>query len=485
MLKSTFQHLKGTSKNREKSLWANGILTWSLYKERIGEQLTIFDNDGTYHELSDSERAYDAGDMFFFKENLEPSEYYRVALEYPDEVIFLDIETTGLSLYYDKITLVGWSVGREFGLYQTGGDSSPLMKALASAKVIVTFNGTMFDFKFLKKHFESIVFPPIHIDLRYFSKRVGLTGGQKAIEKELRLKRSEEVGDILGEAAPILWHRYRRGDKKALRRLIEYNHADVEGMKAIFDESISRLFEYGEVPMIVRKIPNFKGQSSRIRWARKKPKKNEYKVYLEDFKGNTKPLITYSDLDKIHSLKDVCMIGIDLVSSEKRETGFCILKGNTAKTCRLKTDEEMINLAVENCVSLVSIDSPLSIPRGRTSYFDDDPMREHGITRLCERLLKRRGINSYPALIPSMQKLTKRGVELAQKFRSFGIPVIESYPGAAQDVMSIPRKQAGLKYLTEGIAEFGINGDYTNEDVSHDELDAITSAIVGDRKSVV
>jgi len=78
-----------------------------------------------------------------------------------------------------------------------------------------------------------------------------------------------------------------------------------------------------------------------------------------------------------------------------------------------------------------------------------------------------------------MQKLTQRGMLLAEKFRTLGIPVIESYPGAAQDIMAIPRKQAGLDYLVEGLMEFGITGEFIDTPVSHDELDAITSAIVG------
>ena len=59
------------------------------------------------------------------------------------------------------------------------------------------------------------------------------------------------------------------------------------------------------------------------------------------------------------------------------------------------------------------------------------------------------------------------------------IKVIESYPGAAQDIMQIPRKHAGLPYLKDGLQEFGMKGDWYKNKVSHDELDAITSAIVG------
>ena len=98
--------------------------------------------------------------------------------------------------------------------------------------------------------------------------------------------------------------------------------------------------------------------------------------------------------------------------------------------------------------------------------------------RECERILKRRGVNVYPCLIPSMQKLTRRGIQLATKFRKLGIPVIESYPGAAQDILAIPRKRAGLNYLADALAEFGIFDNFTEKQISHDELDAITSSIV-------
>ena len=99
--------------------------------------------------------------------------------------------------------------------------------------------------------------------------------------------------------------------------------------------------------------------------------------------------------------------------------------------------------------------------------------------RECERELKRRGINVYPCLIPSMQKLTARGMRLTRTFRERGVPVIESYPGAAQDIMRIPRKGAGPEWLKAGLQEFGISGEYETKNVTHDELDAITSALVG------
>lgn len=480
MLKNTFRHLKGISKKKEQNLWRKGVFSWADYKAYAGEQLTIFGANEPDHELLESEKAYEESNIAFFGEQLDSSAFYRIALEYPNDVLFLDIETTGLSIYYDQITVVGWSIGKNFGVYVNGESPNHLLSDLESAKVIVTFNGTLFDLKFLRKHFGQIKLPAVHLDLRYFSKRVGLTGGQKAIENQLGFHRERDVEGMMGEAAPILWHKYRRGDKSALKRLIEYNHADVEGMKAILDESITRSYELDCIPTKLRRKPPFSRKASSIKWLKRKSRsETSYSIYIDEFKGNVKPLITYSGLANIYNIDELCVVGIDLVSSEERETGFCSLKGNKAETARLKTDDEMISAAISCGAEIVSIDSPLSIPKGRTSYFDDDPNRRYGITRVCERILKKRGINSYPALIPSMQKLTRRGVELARKFREAGIPVIESYPGAAQDIMCIPRKQAGLQYLIEGLSEFGIKGSYTSGNISHDELDAITSAIVG------
>jgi predicted nuclease with RNAse H fold len=57
--------------------------------------------------------------------------------------------------------------------------------------------------------------------------------------------------------------------------------------------------------------------------------------------------------------------------------------------------------------------------------------------------------------------------------------VIESYPGAAQDILNIPRKGSSLEELKQGMGRAGVKGRYLTEHVCHDEVDAITSALVG------
>jgi len=480
MLLSTFLHIKGIGVKTEKYLWRQGFTTWDQYfvvdsrsklfggKEWASSQLAT---------LYESKKAYLQGDMKFFAERLPKAFNYRVALSYPEETLFLDIETTGLSHHYDIVTLVGWSVGGSYGVWIKGQDESELFHALLKSKAIVTFNGSMFDLKFIEKTWPDIILPPIHIDLRYLAQRVGFSGGQKAIEERIGYKRRKKVQNVLGDAAPILWHQYRRGDREALKKLILYNHEDIEGMKRIFDFCVSKIITIESVPKEIRPSVKFCSLRSKIRWGKNKNKIEP--IYIPKYSGEDKPLCTFERLNEIISLKDTIILGVDLVSSELRKSGCCVLSGNHALTRCLKTDEEIVNLAVDSGATLVSIDSPLSIPKGRTSFYDDDPFREHGIMRHCERTLKRRGINVYPCLIPSMQKLTRRGMVLAEKLRQKGIPVIESYPGAAQDIMMIPRKQAGLNHLIMGLKEFGIRGKFDNMSVSHDELDAITAAVVG------
>ena len=57
--------------------------------------------------------------------------------------------------------------------------------------------------------------------------------------------------------------------------------------------------------------------------------------------------------------------------------------------------------------------------------------------------------------------------------------MIESYPGAAQDILGIPRKKTSLKHLMDGLRRFGYESLTEESNVSHDELDAATSALVG------
>lgn len=169
-------------------------------------------------------------------------------------------------------------------------------------------------------------------------------------------------------------------------------------------------------------------------------------------------------------------IGIDLAASEKRNTGFCAM--NTTLECTTKTlhtDEEIIGETIKTNPLVVSIDAPLSIPKGRTSIED----RNGPHFRECGKALLKMKIRTLPVTLGPMRKLTVRGMKLKQTFETCKIRVIECHPGAAQDILGIPRKQKGVEQLRKGLMRFNIKGDIRKRGVTHDELDALTSALVG------
>src|SRR5918996_1091793 len=249
MLENTFRHLSGYGVLRERRLWAQGICDWNSYEERSQSQLSLFSQLGgiTRSELEESRRALAAGDADFFAVRLPKPEHYRIALAYPEDVLFLDIETTGLSLFYDEITLIGMSLGGEYRFHVAGQPLCSISDLAARAKCVVTFNGTLFDLKFLRQTHPELRLPIAHVDLRFVARAVGLRGGQKEIERMLGFQRLS-AGDMSGEAAPLLWHEYLMGNAEAFKRLVEYNRADVEGMKAIFDVVADRLITKFAIP---------------------------------------------------------------------------------------------------------------------------------------------------------------------------------------------------------------------------------------------
>lgn len=479
MLRHTFLHLPGIGTKTERKLWKNGILDWDNLEDFDRRQLRLFKSGRSGAEdtwIKDSREALSEEDASFFADRLPSAHHFRIASSLPQRTLFVDIETTGLSKYYDEVTLVGWGLAGHFDAHVQGQSKNKMYQAFEEATVVVTFNGSLFDLPFLKKEFSDLPIPGCHIDLRFAARQVGVSGGQKEIEKELGFERPDSVQSMSGETAPVLWHNYRWGDKESLRRLVEYNRADIEGMKYILDEVIKRRAKDVGGPIALAPQPHFSKLSTQEE-AGKYLSNGKASVQITAYTGKRGPMVKHKQLGLDQDLR---FVGIDLTGNEDRPSGWALVAAGEASTRQLHSDDELVRVTKGSKPTLVSIDSPLSLPAGRNRVDDSDPARdEHGIMRECERILKKRGINVYPCLIKSMQQLTARGIRLAKRLRSQGIPVIESYPGAAQDILRIPRKQSGLEHLTNGLKRFGLSGEFVRSQVSHDELDAITSAVVG------
>ena len=142
---------------------------------------------------------------------------------------------------FDTVTMVGLYDGRKYELFVDGENLQDLPKRLQKFPVVITFNGSGFDLRFLKLAFPDFKLPPIHIDLRWVTRKLGMRGGLKEIEAKLGLRRAAEVEDLTGYDATVLWAKYLRGDAAALRSLVQYNTEDVVHLKAIMEVADDRL----------------------------------------------------------------------------------------------------------------------------------------------------------------------------------------------------------------------------------------------------
>src|SRR5216684_4427922 len=468
MLQQTFIHIPGIGKLTELDLWEHGIRSWDdadRFEKRFGAV------GGRLHKKLDeyiprSREAIRRKDAAFFERLSTLGEAWRVFPEFVDQCVYLDIETTGLSSVFDTITTVGLYDGRKYKVFLEGDNLQELPKHLSQFSVVVTFNGATFDLRFLKLAFPNMVLPPIHIDLRWITRKLGFKGGLKIVEEKLGLKRAEEVEDLTGYDATVLWAKHLRGEKRALEQLIQYNTEDVVHLKAIMEIAYDRLSKNTAAFLKNSIAPVFTGLAQL-------PKSNKRavlrRVSCQSGSTDLVPRLLKKCSDDGKSPR---IVGIDLTGSEKRATGWALMDGPAASTKSIRTDEELIRETLAAKPDLVSIDSPLSLPEGYGA--PGVP-----IYRKCELALKRMGISVFWCLLPSMQMLTRRGIRLADDLRSAGCKVIESYPGAAQDILGIPRKKASLEELKRGLFRAGITGDFVTADITHDEVDAITSALVG------
>src|SRR5438876_3540430 len=166
------------------------------------------------------------------------------------------------------------------------------------------------------------------------------------------------------------------------------------------------------------------------------------------------------------------VVGIDLAGVEHKNTGFCFFDGKEVEVKILHTDREILDEVRRHKPEVVAIDAPLALPKGRKSLEENNGIH----LRECDRELLKMKIKFFPVTLGPMRKLTERGMRLKSILEKEGNDVIETYPGAAQDLLKIPRKQVSLKKLSMSLRGFGFK---LREGMDGDELDAVTCALVG------
>jgi len=151
---------------------------------------------------------------------------------------YLDIETTGLSQFFDYITVIGVlrCDGRDSELIQLVGEEATrgnLITALRNVGTIYTYNGSRFDLPFISASLGiDLGAEYYHHDLMYDCWSCSLYGGFKAVERQLGIPR-RLVGVGGYEAVKLWWSYAKGGSQSALALLLEYNKEDVVNLKAL------------------------------------------------------------------------------------------------------------------------------------------------------------------------------------------------------------------------------------------------------------
>jgi uncharacterized protein len=160
------------------------------------------------------------------------------------------------------------------------------------------------------------------------------------------------------------------------------------------------------------------------------------------------------------------ILGIDLAGKRENPSGVAILDGNKLKLCTLYTDNELYDLIDELKPSVIVIDAPLSLPKGRCCLDNDCNCAVGGHFRQAERDIRQYG-PVLPLTFRGMNMLTMRGIKLKTKLEK-EYDVLESHPHTSSKILKFKDPFSGLNQF------FTISSKSTEH-----ELDAGILTLVG------
>ena len=243
MLKESFVVLPSVRQRTEKKFWQQGIDSWDSFLGKqsvkgVGKaRKSHFDS-----HLKNAQQKLRENDAPFFAGVIPFSDQWRLYNQFKDEAVYIDIETNG---YYSGITVVGLCDGIDTKTFVRGFNlhKHAIEKELSNYKMVVTFNGASFDLPVIERFFGIKLNVP-HVDLRFVCQKLGYTGGLKAIEKTLNIRRRPEVEGISGEDAVYLWEMWKStGDKEYLNKLVMYNEEDILNLRPLAEKMIPLLWQ--------------------------------------------------------------------------------------------------------------------------------------------------------------------------------------------------------------------------------------------------
>jgi uncharacterized protein YprB with RNaseH-like and TPR domain len=252
MLKNTFLHIPGIGIKTEKRLWKSGIYSWDLLLNHRKTDISPKKLNTMSECLKESKNQMASLNPNYFAELIPASHHWRFFPEFRNATVYLDIETTGLSRYYETITTISLYDGKSIFYYVKGQNLNDFPEDIKQYKVIITYNGKSFDVPFIERYFD-IRLNQAHIDLRYVLASLGYRGGLKSCEAQLGFHRGD-LSDIDGFFAVLLWYDYLKNrNEKALETLLAYNIQDVLTLEMLM--VISYNLKIKDTPFYQNRLP--------------------------------------------------------------------------------------------------------------------------------------------------------------------------------------------------------------------------------------
>lgn len=232
MLRNTFCHIPGIGPKSESNLWRLGIRSWDDVTKTPSTELPKKNHHLLKSRVLESMAHLEDGDPNFFAKKLPVNQLWRLFPDFRHSMLYLDIETTGMSGSENTITTIATYDGESIVYYVKDYNLDRFKYDIARYKVIVTYNGRCFDVPYIE-HDLGIEMPQAHIDLRFVLKSLGFTGGLKGCEKELGIDRKDLDG-VDGFFAVLLWHDFKRYKNiRALETLLAYNILDAVNLEML------------------------------------------------------------------------------------------------------------------------------------------------------------------------------------------------------------------------------------------------------------
>lgn len=246
MLENSLVLISGIGPRKEARLWSSGITSLDEFIDAKNLRGISRNRMAQLQERAMIAKSRIlARDYKWIADALPERDRWRMLSFATDRTAALDIECARIGNARIPVLI---SVCRSRGGCETlvrGEDlyRDRLDRLLEGVDVLLTFNGSSFDLPLLSERGFGMA-RYVHLDLRRYSRRAGLNGGLKRIERTIGIRRPRELEFSTESQASYLWNLWvSKGNRRAIDLLVRYNRQDAESLFPLSNIIYRRLKE--------------------------------------------------------------------------------------------------------------------------------------------------------------------------------------------------------------------------------------------------